>query len=863
MKFQDDRSIYSNSPRRKNNFSSFVVDLRSPRKKDEVQAQLAQPESKRRANKGKRRSASSLFNFSILKKLRLGPDFLSSKEWRQSQAEKFSWRHFVPHYLLPSRLLPRRRKGFLRPWSRHRSSFVNLYLRSAAKHFKVLNSRVPHIRISRVKDQIVVAPHLFHPVRRNKRWWEIFYFIIILLVLVVPFKVMSYYFDLDALKSRILSRSQSGVSSFLAGADRAASLDWSGANSEFSAAGQKFLAAQSEAEKINNSLLSLASLSSNPEIKMAAESKKLLAAGSAAASLGKNLSLALDSLFNNPQQDIAKILENFSYYGGLAERDLKQVSQNLSAVKISNLPPEYQAEFANLNQQVQDLSRGLGSFISSLRSLHEFLGLNQDKRYLLVFQNNTELRASGGFLGSYALVDIRDGKIKNLEVPGGGSYDTEAGLKKKIVSPAPLWLVNPQWHFWDCNWWPDWPTSAQNIMWFYEKSDGPTVDGVISFTPTVIEDLLKIIGPIDLRQEYGVVVDADNFWENVQTVVETKNQGFISGAATASSSLLASSSLVLNQGLEQNTANKPKKIIGDLMAKILEELPSHLDKDNLIKLLSLSEKNLSGKQILFYFNDPKLQKIVSDHNWAGEMRPSNYDYLAVINTNIAGQKSDRRIKETIDLDSDILSDGSVVNTLTIRRQHAGVKNEIFSGVRNVDWLRVYVPSGSQLLQASGFSVPDASYFSKPEADWEINPTLAKYENIFAVDPASGTKIYQENGKTVFANWTMVDPGEESILTFKYRLPFNVLSRPQADTWVEDLNRWLNPRQAILLPYSLLIQKQAGAAASAFSLHLRASGDWPLVWRYPAASGHEPYVWETSFDLDSDKYFATILKQDRE
>ena len=58
-------------------------------------------------------------------------------------------------------------------------------------------------------------------------------------------------------------------------------------------------------------------------------------------------------------------------------------------------------------------------------------------------------------------------------------------------------MIAPQWYFWDANWWADWPTSANKLMWFYEKSNGPTVDGVVSFTPTVMEELLKIIGPIE------------------------------------------------------------------------------------------------------------------------------------------------------------------------------------------------------------------------------------------------------------------------------------------------------------------------------------------------------------------------------
>lgn len=833
--------------------SGFVVDLRGKLKKKPA------IDSNRQSTDWAKRLEP--IKDSLLSKARLGRYSFYKKAYQVR--EKISWHHFIPPYFWPQRSRRRfisklyyRRFSYL-DWLRPSFAFVRQYLHQQKKTF-IFHSSLTSLRQAwTTKKEKMSQPLVLR--RRPKTAEELFYFLIILILLVLPFKVMSYYFDLNVLKDKILNRSQSGISSFLAGAQKAAGADWSGANSEFSLAGQDFLDAATELENINKALLPLASLSANPKIKLAAESQKLIAIGSAAASLGENLSAAFDSLFHNPEPDIVRILDDFAIHGRLVESDLNIIQKNLAEININNIPSDYQEDFLMLRGKVDELSGGLTSFITSLRSFREFLGLSQDKRYLLVFQNNTELRASGGFLGSYALVDLHNGKIKNLEVPGGGSYDTEAGLKRQVVAPAPLWLVNPQWHFWDCNWWPDWPTSARNIMWFYEKSDGPTVDGVISFTPTVIEDLLRIIGPIDLRDKYGLVIDADNFWENVQNVVESKDQGKDGGSALSQSNLVASSSLLIDQDLERNVSNKPKKIIGDLMAEILEILPQKLDKENLIKMLSLAESNLSSKQILFYFTDPQLQTIVSDHNWAGEMLPTSYDYLSVINTNIAGQKSDRVMAEEINLESSVLSDGSVINILTINRRHQGVKNEAFTGVRNVNWLRVYVPLGSQLLSASGFSEPDAHYFSFPEEDWEINPVLAKNENIFSLDPDSGLKIYQENGKTVFANWVMVDPGQSALITIKYRLPFKIRSSAPSVWWPESLSRWLDIQQSPLLPYSLLVQKQPGAKPSDFKARLIVAPNWPVRWRYPLdlEAGSDALNIDTS--LDSDRYFALILQ----
>jgi len=696
-------------------------------------------------------------------------------------------------------------------------------------------------------------------------WYRsILSFVVVLILIILPLKLLSYFdiFDVNKLEAQILSRSQSAFSNLLAATDAAGKMDFKAADSDFQNAGNDFVSAQQKLNSISDSILFLAALSDNPKLKLAAESKKFLSAGAIASSLGSNLVLATDSLFSGNKENFSASLDKFVYYGELAVEDSKNLRKELKKINPKNLPDEYQEKFISLAKQASSLSDNLENFVSAGTKLKEILGATKDKRYLLVFQNNSELRASGGFLGSYALVDIRDGKIRNLEVPGGGSYDTEGGMNVRVAAPEPLWLVNPLWHFWDANWWPNWPTTAKNLMWFYEKSNGPTVDGVISVTPTVVEKLLEITGPIDLTKEYGLTIDSGNFWEIVQKVVEQKNLASTSPEALVgipATSTVIESTLPLKQNLDVNSANKPKKIIGDLMAKIMEVLPNKLNKDNLVNILAVFEESMAEKQVLFYFNDPVLQAEVAKHNWAGEIKDTNRDYLMVVNTNIAGQKSDREMTEKIEHLSEVSSDGSIIDTVKITRTHTGIKNEPLTGVRNVDWLRVYVPQGSQLLEVDGFRKPDEEYFDKkPEPSWEENK-LVKIENEAVIDAASGTKIYSENNKTVFANWVMVDPGESVVITLKYRLAFNFLDSAPSDDWLTKLNKFLNPDEASLIPYSLMVQKQPGAKPSELYSRLSLPLNWPVFWSYPEnLSGLNG--WEINDNLNSDKYWSILIKK---
>jgi hypothetical protein len=674
-------------------------------------------------------------------------------------------------------------------------------------------------------------------------------FILILLIILGFFTalVKTSQWNITSFIARVSGRSQAGLDSLLAAAASTAQLNFQQADQGFQTASANFLAASQDLAQINSGLLYLASLSNNPKIKLAAAGQNFLRAGQLTAALGHDLVSATNSLFNGDKNNFPVTLDNFLTYGHLAVADSQSLRQTVNQIDPNDLPEKYRAQFLTLRQQTGLLADNLSNFVSIGDQFKEVLGLSRDKRYLLVFQNNAELRASGGFLGSYALLDLSAGQIRNLEVPAGGSYDTAGGLSVLMAAPQPLWLVNPLWHFWDANWWPDWPKTAQNLMWFYGKSGGPSVDGVISVTPTVVERLLEITGPIDLTSEYGVTITADNFWDTVQRVTEQPNLVKTHPEAVV--------------GLPTTAANKPKKIIGDLMTKILAVLPQKLNQENLLKIMQIWEQDMSEKQILLYFTDPNLEAGARQHNWAGAIATSTQDYLSVINTNIAGQKSDRLMAEKIDEVSTVSPTGAIINTVQITRTHTGQKNAPLTGVRNVDWLRVYVPAGSELLSASGFTSPDPQYLkNQPDPSWETSPLLAA-EDAAQIDPTSGTKIYLDSGKTVFANWVMVDPGQTVVITLKYLLPFNFLTPTAADhSWLAQLNGWLNPGAPELVPYSLVVQKQPGAAASAFTGQLILPGQWQTKWRYPQDLGMTSSGWNIGTALDGDKYWSVLLEK---
>ncbi len=668
-------------------------------------------------------------------------------------------------------------------------------------------------------------------------------FVVVLILLIIPFKALDYLrlIDISSLEERVFVHSQAAIDNLMTASHEVSQLNLNQAEEDFSLASENFLAAQKELAHLQSWLLNIASLSSNPKIKLAAESKKILAAGKSGSDLGENFSLAIDSLVNENEDNWLERIDNFKYYSNLSLLNLEELKLNLNSINHQSLPTQYQDQFLLWRKNLDSLRKSLQSLILTASEIKEFLGYSANRRYLLVFQNNTEMRASGGFMGSYALVDFKKGQLDNIEVPAGGTYDTEAGMRSFIRSPRPLWLVSPRWFFWDANWWPDWPKTARNLMWFYEKSDGPTVDGVISFTPDVLESFLFITGPIYLK-EYDLIIDADNFWSIIQSTVEKQNLAFTHPE--------------LAEKFPDSPENQPKKIIGDLMEKLLEVLPEKIDAQSLPILLQLLQKDQQAKNILLYFSDDNLQNLVYDWNLDGAVKDSRHDYLMVTHTNIAGQKSDRKMEERIFLDSQILQCGRIINELTIIREHQGIKNEALTGARNVDWLRVYVPEGSRLIEASGFSQPDRQYFEHPETDWEIHPKLEATEDLAEIDRESGLHIYQELDKTVFANWVMTDPGELSVIKIRYELPFIFKEVKRDRNYLDFINHLLNINQARPAIHSLLVQKQPGLKNSEFSSRLRLPDNWEVTWQHSFDKKQED-AWLIKDDLDGDKFWAIL------
>ena len=555
-----------------------------------------------------------------------------------------------------------------------------------------------------------------------------------------------------------------------------------------------------------------------------------LSSGSNALEAAKSLSLAGEELVKVTQA-IAQIKEmgdreNFSLLDlfrdteshlRLAVTNLKKADEYISQVDVSDLPEEKRAKFVALKTNLPSAILTVDTFLNNEMVLSDLLGGNGPRKYLFLFQNNQEMRATGGFIGSYGLLDITNGRIRNFFIDG--IFNPDGQLKEKIIPPKPIQKISAAWSLHDSNWFPDFPASAKEAIVFYEKTGGPTADGVITLTPTVLQKLLEITGPIEM-EEYDVTLDSQNFIEKTQYEVEVDYD---------------------------KEENKPKKILSDLAPLILDKLFSARDLKTIIRTLDVFVEALNQKQILIFSQNAEMEKLISEQGWSGEILQAPKDYLSVINSNINGFKTDGVIEEKIEHEAEIQNDGTVIDTVTITRHHnGGNTGYVWWDKVNADYLRVYVPLGSKFLSVEG----QTREFNESPLDYEAlgfrkNPRVEKEEAGMTIDDESGTRIYEDSGKTVFANWTYVSPKESMTIKYRYQLPFKVI--------FDDLE---NPAQS----YSLLAQKQSGSLGSEFDSRIIFPHKFNVVWSSPESLQSEENALQFGAVLNRDLFWGAAFTQ---
>lgn len=397
-----------------------------------------------------------------------------------------------------------------------------------------------------------------------------------------------------------------------------------------------------------------------------------------------------------------------------AEKELNEIKDSRYPEKIAG--KAVRSKIVSFKSTVSESTQLLSQVKPLIKLFPDLLGNPNAKTYMILFQNDAELRPTGGFMTAYAFMKITKGKIDLLS--SYDIYDLDARFNKKIPAPEPIkkYLNETYLNLRNSNMSPDFKVSMDLFSKYYNEIPGMLrPDGIIAIDTQLPVEILKVIGPIGVGGWGNFSAENDPRCDCPQVVYALEE---IADRPT--------STIVVGR----------KAVLGPLMHSMMANAmgsPKHLWP----KLLNVALDAIKQKHLLFYFFEDNPQLIAEDFNAAGRITPTAYDYLHVNDANLGGAKTDMFITREVEQEIESVN-GTVTKTVTIsyNNPYKGSNCNLEAGklclngtYRN--YIRLLVPKGSKLLSVVGSEV-------KEQVSEDLEKTV--FEAFFTMRPESQSKI---------------------------------------------------------------------------------------------------------------------------
>ena len=299
----------------------------------------------------------------------------------------------------------------------------------------------------------------------------------------------------------------------------------------------------------------------------------------------------------------------------------------------------------------------------------------EEKSFLILFQNNMELRPGGGFIGSFGILKIRDGHVMKFDVHDTGNFDGR--IPDTVTPPYPMeqTLKIKSWKLRDSNWSPDFSENALQAVDFYRMGAGEeTFDGVIGITTNVLTSFLDITGPVEIEGYPGT-------YGSYNAVLDLEYQ-------------------VEKGYADQGIAAGERKSVMGLLGNVILTRVKELSLTKQYALMQAIFQDLNQKDIQFWFADADWQREIAAAGWDGDFdRNFDRDFLAIVDANLASFKSDLFINRFVSYTVDLRGE-KIKSHLEISYEHSAEKRDWLTKEYQT-YLRVYAPHGGWFGAISG------------------------------------------------------------------------------------------------------------------------------------------------------------------
>ena len=413
---------------------------------------------------------------------------------------------------------------------------------------------------------------------------------------------------------------------------------------------------------------------------------------------------------------------------------LKKVEEEVDQIDPNHYPeiifgPKVKAQLTEMKTLTAQGSEFVDEARPLVKVLPSLLGEDEPKKYLVLFQNDKELRATGGFLTAYAIVSIDKGVIKVER--SEDIYSLDDTVANKPQAPAAIRKYFPSvrtWHLRDTNLSPDFIVSMKDFMELYDRaSAGVDVDGIIAIDTNVLVSTIKILDDSVSAGGITFTTKNDPRCDCPQAIYELEDNisrpvGYI--------------------------REDRKGLIGQLMLAIMDRSLSSSPGQYWGPLFQNFIKEVQEKHVLFYLFDKQAQSGIEALNAAGQIQEFDGDYLHINDTSFSGAKSNLFTDQAVEVNYEVGNNGVIKKTVTINYKNTHEPSDcnlerggLCLNAELRDYLRVYVPEGSKLLDSKGSEVK--------------------------------VETKEDLGKTVFEGFVTVRPLGKATYVLTYELPFKV------------------------------------------------------------------------------------------
>lgn len=415
------------------------------------------------------------------------------------------------------------------------------------------------------------------------------------------------------------------------------------------------------------------------------------------------------------------------------EGKLKLAQEEIDKVNPNHYPPIGKLKkVRDQISQVKNIADGAVIAVEQgkplIKSLPELLGEGKTKKYLVLFQNDAELRPTGGFLTYYAVFRIEEGVI-NVE-NSSDIYDLDNSISRHPAADPIILKYLPKvntMNIRDINLSPDFIKSMEAFNQMYKTSSKKAdVDGIIAIDTHFLVNLIKILGEVN-ADGLSFTAENDAHCDCPQVVYMLENE--------------------ISRPVNYVKTNR-KGLLGDLMFATLDKALRSSPKLYWGRLFQQFVVDAQEKNILFYLYNKDAQTGMDSLNWSGRVKDFEGDYLYVNDANFGGQKSNLFVNKTMKVEYNVTSGGEVTKKITLDyknpREYSNCNLEsgglcLNATLRNFQ--RLLVSKGSILKDSKGSQVK--------------------------------VETQEDLGKTQFASFFTVNPLGKAQMSYEYKLPFKV------------------------------------------------------------------------------------------